>query len=57
MKMSTCCASRKKRKRRASFHRSDPKWREQLNYEKSRDTQSPIKTCESMIRRYEAELT
>lgn len=46
----------KQAEEKAKFSSQRSKWREQLNYEKSRDTTGPVKTNEGMITRYQAEL-
>ena len=46
----------KEAEEKSKFASQRSKWKEQLNYEKSRDTEGPVKSAEGMIARYKAEL-
>lgn len=46
----------KEAEEKSRFASQRSKWKEQLNYEKSRDTEGPVKSAEGMIARYKAEL-
>ena len=46
----------KQAEEKSKFASQRSKWKEQLNYEKSRDTVAPIKATEALIAKYEKEL-
>jgi structural maintenance of chromosome 1 len=47
----------KEAEEKSKFATQRSKWKEQLNYERSRDTNGPIKTTEGSLARYRQELT